>query len=258
MDPPFSRTYHKGTGPSRLFIGGVHGKESETTFQALQNFRESALKTGKLYLYNFPPSPYISTLERRYYNTSTGREVLKLIKQIQPTIYLELHCYHKKTKLVHPDRKTETGVPPLVELENGVLIGSISPIIRSVFFKNYDFPFILEIPCQPRDESLQVYQEVLNIAAGSKKRSEILEKLGMLYPRQVVRLKKYFVDFSDNFLILFQKTREFALKGDLKDSDALMVFMENLMPKLDLSLNQMQLKQIQDAVFIFLDYNPSG
>jgi hypothetical protein len=259
MDTSFSRTFNMGSGPSRLFIGGLHGKEGETTFQALQNFDGSALNTGKLCLYNFSPSPYISTLERRYYDTPTGLEVLDLIKKIQPTIYLELHCYQVKnrSKLTHNERKIESGVPPLIELDKGVLIGSVSPIIRSVFFKKYDFPFILEMPCHPPADSLQVYLEVLNIAADSDKRSEILEKLGRLYPHQVIKIKKYFVDFSDNFLILFQKTRKFALEGDLTDSDDLLIFMENLMQKLPLKLNPIQLKQVRDAVLIFLDYQPS-
>ncbi len=256
MVSSFSRTINKGPGPSRLFIGGLHGKEGETTSQALQNFDDGVLSCGELYLYNFPPSPYISTLERRYYDTPTGREVLNLIEKIKPTIYLELHCYHEKNrcKLVHHGRKIEIGVPPLVELDKGVLIGSISPVIRSVFFRKCDFPFILEIPCRPSDDSLQLYVEVLNITAGSSKRFEILENLETLYPHQVAKLNKYFVDFSDNFLILFQKTREFALKGDLKDSDDLLVFMENLMQELDLKLNPIQLNQVRDAVLIFLDY----
>jgi hypothetical protein len=255
----FSRTFHKGPGPSRLFIGGLHGKEGETTFQALQDFDDSVLNNGKIYLYNFPPSSYISTLERRYYDTSTGREVLDLIKKIQPTIYLELHCYQEKnrSKLTHHKRKSGIGVPPLVELDKGVLIGSVSPIIRSVFFKKYDFPFILEIPCQPSPDSLQVYLEVLKIAAGSENRREILEKLELIYPSQVVKLKKHFVDFSDNFLILFEKTREFALNNDM-DSNDLLHLMENLMQELDLNLNQIQLKQMQEAILIFADYKPSG
>jgi cupin superfamily acireductone dioxygenase involved in methionine salvage len=101
-----------------------------------------------------------------------------------------------------------------------------------------------------------VYVEVLNITAGSDKRSEILEKLWRLYPHQVDELKKYFIDFSDNFLILFQQTREFTLKGDLKDPDDLLLFMENLLHKLDLRLNHTQLKQVRDAVLIFLDHKP--
>lgn len=258
MAPIFSRTFIKGPGPTRLFIGGLHGKESETTLQIMRNFQNSVLNTGKLHLYNFPPSPYVSTLERRYYDTSTGREVLNLIKKIQPTIYLELHCYQEKnrSKLIHPDRKTETGAPPLVELKNGVLIGSVSPVIRSAFFKKYDFPFILEIPCQPSDDSLQSYLEVLNITAGSSKRSEILNKLETLYPNEIAKLKKYFVDFSDNFLTLFHESREFVLQSDLMDSDDLLNFMEDLTQELDLKLSSVQLEQVKDAVLVFLDYKP--
>jgi hypothetical protein len=49
-----------------------------------------------------------------------------------------------------------------VELDEGILMGLISPIIRSVFFKQHDFPFLLEIPCNPDEEALKVYLDVIN------------------------------------------------------------------------------------------------
>ncbi|MEG3224465.1 MAG: hypothetical protein BME94_02810 [Methanobacteriales archaeon Met13] len=254
METRFSRTLNRGLGPSRLFVGGVHGKESQTTIHALKKFNERYIKSGKLFLQNFPVSPYISTLERRYYDTNSGREILDLLKKIQPPIYLELHCYHPQNhfQLTHEDRKKEIGVPALVELDKGVLMGSISPIIRSVFFKKYDFPFILEMPCESFDDSLEVYLKVMEMAASSEDRFSILKKLEDDYPSAADKLRRYFVDFSDNFLILFEKTKGYALKNDSVDLEDLELFTEDLNGELDLNLNKIQLKQVREAVLIFL------
>ncbi|HMK53178.1 MAG TPA: DUF2119 family protein [Methanobacteriaceae archaeon] len=256
METSFSRALNEGLGPARLFVGGVHGKESQTTILAMRNFPLSVLKNGKLFLHNFTVSPYISTLERHYYDTPTGLELLDLIEKIQPTIYLELHCYHLSSyfQLTREERKKESGIPALVELDKKVLIGSISPIIRSVFFKKYDFPFILEMPCDPSVESLEVYLKVMEVAANSNDRFSILKKLEELYPLAVDKLRRYFVDFSDNFLILFEKTRKHAQKIDSSNSNDLEVFIKDLNEKLDLNLNSIQLNQVKEAVLIFLNY----
>jgi hypothetical protein len=254
MENLFSRDMNRGQGPSRLFVGGVHGKEGKSTIRALKSFNEGSLKKGKLFLCNFPESPYISTLVREYYDSPRGLELLRLIKKINPKIYLELHCYHEESyfKLTREDRKKESGVPSLVELDKGILMGSISPIIRSVLFKQQDFPFILEMPCNPGYGALQVYLEVLNIVAGSDDRFEILKKLEPKYPQQVEKLQRYFVDFSDNFWILFQKTSENARRNNLTNLEDLKNFMNNLIKELDLNLNPIQIDQVAEAVLIFL------
>jgi len=253
MEKVYSHYINKGQRPSRLFVGGVHGKEGQTTIKALKRFDEGSIKNGKLFLCNFPESPYISTLKREYYDNTRGLELLSLIKKIKPKIYLELHCYRKKShfQLTREDRKTINGVPSLVELDKGILMGSISPIIRSLFFKQHDFPFILEIPCNPDKGALKVYLNVMKIAAGSDDRFEILKKLELNYPQQVKKLHRYFVDFSDNFLILFQKTSA-ALRNDLIHPEDLKTFMNGLIEELDLKLNQVQIEQVAEAVLIFL------
>jgi hypothetical protein len=253
MEKVYSRHINRDQGPSRLFVGGVHGKEGQTTIKALMSFDEGSLKSGKLFLCNFTESPYISTLKRKYYDSTRGLELLSLIKKVKPKIYLELHCYQKKShfQLTREDRKTENGVPSLVELDEGILMGLISPIIRSVFFKQHDFPFLLEIPCNPDEEALKVYLDVINIAAGSDDRFEVLKKLELKYPQQVKTLHRYFVDFSDNFLILFQKTSD-ALINDLIHPEDLKTFMKGLVEELDLKLNPVQIEQVAEAVLIFL------
>jgi len=254
MEKLFSRYIEKGKGPSRLFVGGIHGKEGQTTIKALESFDSDSLKKGKLFLYNLSASPYISTLNRKYFNSPRGLELLSLIKKLKPKIYLELHCYRKEShlQLTHEDRKTVNGVPSLVELDKGILMGSISPIIRSVFFKQCDFPFILEIPCNPDIAALNVYLDVMNITAGSDDRFEIFKKLEDKYPQQVKKLENYFLDYSDNFLILFQKTID-ALKNDLIDREDLKTYMKCLIKEMNLKLNPIQIEQVAEAVLIFLN-----
>jgi hypothetical protein len=256
METLFSKTINHGPRPSRLFVGGIHGKEGYTTILAMKRFEEKNVKQGRLKMCNFPESPYISTLDREYFDSKQGRSLLSLIKSINPTIYLELHCYHRKShpRLTSEYRKEKSGVPSLLELDEGVLIGSISPIIRSAFFKKYDFPFILEIPCHPDERSLQVYLDLVNIAASSDDRFQILEKIGVKYPQQVAMLRRYFVDFSDNFLILFQKTSEYAQKNGLYRPEDLEMYMKDLVKDLDLELNQIQLKQVAEAALIFQEH----
>jgi hypothetical protein len=249
----FSSNINRGKGPSRLFVGGLHGKEGQTTIKALKSFDSGSLKNGRLFLCNFQESPYISTLNRKYFDSHRGLELLNLIKKVKPKIYLELHCYRKEShfQLTRDDRKTENGVPSLVELDKGVLMGSISPIIRSVFFNQHDFPFILEIPCNPDNAALNVYLDVMYIVAGSDNRFEILKKLKIKYPLQVKKLQRYFIDYSDNFLVLFQKTSD-ALRNDLIHPEDLKTFMKGIIEELDLILNPVQIEQVAEAVLIFI------
>jgi hypothetical protein len=252
MEKLFSRNIDKGKGPSRLFVGGVHGKEGQTTIKALKSFDISTLKNGRLLLYNFPESFYISTLNRKYFDSPNGIKLLNLIKKLKPNIYLELHCYKEESYLLLTceERKIENGIPSLVELDKGILMGSVSPIIRSVFFKQYDFPFILEIPCNPDNYSLKVFLDVMTITASSDDRFEILRKLGVNYPQQVKKLQRYFLDYSDNFMILFQMTSD-ALRNHLICPEELKTYMKGIIDDLDLNLNPIQIEQVAEAVMIF-------
>jgi hypothetical protein len=252
MEKLFSRNIDKGKGPSRLFVGGVHGKEGQTTIKALKSFDISTLKNGRLLLYNFPESFYISTLNRKYFDSPNGIKLLNLIKKLKPNIYLELHCYKEESYLLLTceERKIENGIPSLVELDKGILMGSVSPIIRSVFFKQYDFPFILEIPCNPDNDSLKVFLDVMTITASSDDRFEILRKLGVNYPQQVKKLQRYFLDYSDNFMILFQMTSD-ALRNHLICPEELKTYMKGIIDDLDLNLNAIQIEQVAEAVMIF-------
>lgn len=256
MESDFFKKIGDEENPSRLFIGGLHGKEGLSTIHAIKTIEDIDIKNGSLVLCNMPNSPYLSTLDPIYYLSMVGKNVLDLIRENNPEIYLELHCYHldKKLKLTDSDRKELSGVPGLVELENGVLIGSTSPLIRCVFFNLYDFPFILEMPCNPPAESLEVCQKIMAIAVGSRSRQEIMEKLGEIYPQQTELLKDYFDEFSHNFWKAFQEVKKKAQKTDLNNYDELDELTSRVVVEGGHDLNPAQIKQLSQTYVIFREY----
>ncbi|HII83621.1 MAG TPA: DUF2119 family protein [Methanobacterium subterraneum] len=243
-------------GISRLFVGGVHGKEGLSTINALQMAENITVNGGSLVLCNFPPSPYLSTLDPLYYLSLAGSKLLDLVMKNQPEIYLELHCYHPENyaKLTRQDRKEIFGVPGLMELKNGVLIGSVSPLIRSTFFDLNDFPFTLEMPCNPSEESLQTCREIMEIVAGSGNRLEIMEKLSSVYPQRVETLNSYFKDFSRNFHSAFEEIKQKSLKTPLKDYQDLKKLINDVLDEGNFDLNHVQIKQLEGAFLIFKEY----
>jgi len=244
-------------GTSRLFVGGVHGKEGLSTIHAIEAAKNINVHEGYLILCNMPPSPYLSTLNPLYYLSLAGSKLIDLVMKNQPSIYLELHCYRPENypKLTREDRKEVFGVPSLVELENGVLIGSISPFARSVFFDLDDFPFTLEVPCNPPSESLQTCISFMEILAGSSNRLEIMEKLKKIYPEQVERLDTYFNDYFLNFHPAFQEIKKRAPETDLKDFNDLNELIVDVIEKGNFKVNPKQIKQLEGAFLIFNEYN---
>lgn len=191
----------KGKGISRLFIGGVHGKEGLSTFKALQKIQDDDVGEGKLTIHNCDESQYLSTLNPLYYQSEVGKEVLYLINYYQPQIYVEAHCYKQESypKLISPRRRTEEGVPPLIELEKGVLIGSASPNIRTTLFKRDDVCITLEMPCNPSNDSLDVYVKVLRILAASSNRDDLEKRMKEIYPSQVETALRYAREFFGDY-----------------------------------------------------------
>lgn len=209
----FFRLIDKGEGPTRLFVGGVHGKEGLTTIKALKRINNSDIKTGKLIIYNCDQSKYLSTLDNQYYNTKMGKEILRLINYYQPEMYVEPHCYHPKnyTKLTDPQRKEKIGVPPLIELENGVLIGSVAPYLRTGFFKRDDVCLTLEMPCMHHDysqldvacpnpqDSFDIYLKILKFLAISDNRADLEKKMSENYPKQVKTARRFAREFFGEY-----------------------------------------------------------
>ena len=189
----YFKSIDKGQGLQRLFIGGVHGKEGLTTIKALKNITEKDVKDGRLVVYNCDESHYISTLNPLYYQSEIGKEILYLIDHYKPDMYIELHCYKSENyhRLTDLDRPKRVGVPPLIELEKGVLIGSVSPQIRTTIFKREDICITLEMPCSPSSATLKVYLEFLKLLTGAENRGDLENKAREIYPEQVETSQKY-------------------------------------------------------------------
>jgi hypothetical protein len=197
----YFKIIYRGEQPNRLFIGGVHGKEGRSTIHALEQLTDDDVNKGRLVIYNCDDTAYLSTLKREYYDTEIGKEILYLIDYYRPQVYIELHCYKKVNyvNLTKPDRCSEQGVPPLIELEKGVLIGSVSPYIRTTLFERNDICMTLEMPCQAEHGSLQVYKDVLKIIAGSNSREELEVKMKNFYPEQVDTARRYAQEFFGDY-----------------------------------------------------------
>ena len=174
----YFRYIDNGKGPTKLFIGGVHGNEGLTSLRFLQRIREEDLSPGQFYFYNFDRTPYISTIKKEYYESETGKRILDLIEYFEPDFYTELHCFNLKNyeKLTSMDRYVKTGIPPLIKLGNHVLVSSVSPLIRMTYFSTDTVCKTLEFPCLEkltpeivnkygfnRDLAIKTYEDLLKL-----------------------------------------------------------------------------------------------
>jgi len=181
--------------PVRLVVGGLHGREGIVTESILRGASKE-VKKGSLILCNLSKrSRYISTLSLAYYQTKIGKHLLFLIRKYKPEIYIELHSYRRNvySKLTDPYRKKRMGVPPLIDLEDGILLGSVSPYIRTSEFRKHDLCLTLDVPAELKD----VYKviKILNMVIASQDRFEFLEKLRERYPVQVRIAEKIFYEY---------------------------------------------------------------
>lgn len=204
----FFRLIDKGNSPVRLFIGGVHGKEGLSTIKPLKQIQISDIETGKLIIYNCNESKYISTLNKNYYTTQSGKDILQLIQHYQPDFYLEAHCYNPENfdSLTELHRKEKVGVPPLIELEDQILIGSVSPHIRTNLFKRNDVCLTLEMPCIHQISNIthnsnpsETFASILKIIAAANNRADLEKKLKNKYSKQVKMAIDYAQEFFGNY-----------------------------------------------------------
>lgn len=207
----YFRCINKGNGPIKLFIGGIHGNEGETSLKFLKSLNRDDFSNGKTFIYNFDRSKYISTLKEEYYNSPIGSEIIDIIKKHKPDFYTELHCYNIKhyENLISPNRRKSQGVPPLIELKNHVLISSVSPLIRMKYFSKNTICKTLEIPCFAEnvfkesidyEKSISTYMEVLKLIAKSKNREDFEKEMTIKYPKQVNLAISYAKEiFGENF-----------------------------------------------------------
>lgn len=182
--------------PTRLFVAGIHGNEKTVTQPILERLaRDVDIRNGVLIMVSLPGGhPYISTLDKTYYDSIPGRKLLNLIQKYRPGIYIELHSYSmdNHSKLTDPDRKSKIGVPPFTKLEENILIGSVSPLIRTSEFKREDFCLTMEIPDPPSEKALNIALDILKSICLSSRRSDILDRLLIQYPRQISEAQKNF------------------------------------------------------------------
>lgn len=131
-------------------MGGVHGREGRATGPLLECLlREGSPRTGVMTVVPVLSwgRRHVTTLSEAYYETVEGRRMLSLIARHRPEVYLELHCYRLSAygTLTDPARRVRKGVPPLVDVGKGVLLGSVSPLLASRF--TFGIWLLLEVPC---------------------------------------------------------------------------------------------------------------
>jgi hypothetical protein len=192
--------------PKKLFLAGIHGNESKYTSQILENLQKniSNLKaSGNVIIVPelVKDSKYYSTLNPKYYETEEGISLLKLIEKYNPEFYFEIHSYSKKSysNLTELKRVDLKGIPPFVDLNNGVLMASISPILREKF-KETDFCMTLEVPNWKVLEVEKQVLEILEFGILSKNRNEMIEKIFNKYPKSAKTAKWLADEFNLTFL----------------------------------------------------------
>ena len=73
----FFKNIDNGKGPTKLFLGGVHGNEGKTSIKFIKKLKQEDLSSGQFYFYNFDKTKYISTIKKEYYESDLGQRILK-------------------------------------------------------------------------------------------------------------------------------------------------------------------------------------
>nr|QNO54630.1 hypothetical protein GNACHGJL_00012 [Methanosarcinales archaeon ANME-1 ERB7] len=192
-------------GPKRLFVGGLHGDEGKYTAPILERLAKENLNAGEA---TIVPSlvengKYIGVLSEAYYRSKAGMDLLQLIHDYKPTYYFELHAYgeHSYAKLTDCERVNKIGVPNFVDFGDGVLIGSIAPILRRKFAV-HDFCITIEVP-KWRSENEQIKEkvhEILMIGLMQTNRDGIMREFRLRYPAQTKLAETLFYQYYHNLL----------------------------------------------------------
>lgn len=168
----------------RLFAAGMHGDEWISTSPRLMDVIPP--KTGTLLIIpKVTEKPYLSTLEPDYY-TGYASRILDAILEHKPTIYLELHAYSEKnfSALTEAGRLETLGVPPYIELESGILMGSVSPAIRKRYFTPLDLCVSFEMPKDSSEQSLKIIDNLLDMVKDCSGRDDFIRQMKQVYPEQ--------------------------------------------------------------------------
>jgi hypothetical protein len=187
-------------GPTKLFVGGLHGDEGLYTAPILELLAQEDLSAGEAIIVPSlaENSSYIGVLNAEYYQSEAGKILLHLILDYKPRFYFELHAYGERSyeSLTDPERIKKIGVPQFVDMGDGILIGSIAPILRRKFTL-YDFCMTIEVPKWKSDRASIKEQvlEILQIALKHTNREELMHEYRMRYPVQVKMAEDLFYTY---------------------------------------------------------------
>ncbi|MBN1762793.1 MAG: DUF2119 family protein [Methanomicrobia archaeon] len=187
-------------GPTKLFVGGLHGDEGAHTALILERLAQDTVKAGEAIIVPslVENSKYIGVLTEEYYQSEAGMRLLQLISEYNPSFYFELHAYGEQSypRLTDPERVKRIGVPQFVDMGEGVLIGSISPILRRRFTV-HDFCMTIEVPKwqSARAAIEEQVLEILRIALKHTEREALMQEYRRTYPEQVKMAEQLFYQY---------------------------------------------------------------
>ena len=92
----YFRYIDNGEGPTKLFIGGVHGDEGKDVLPLIKLLSNEDFSSGQIYIYNFDKTPYVSTIHKEFYESEQGKKILDLIDYYKPDFYFDFHSYNIK------------------------------------------------------------------------------------------------------------------------------------------------------------------
>ena len=206
----YFRYIDNGEGPTKLFIGGVHGDEGKDVLPLIKLLSNDDFSSGQIYIYNFDKTPYISTIHREFYQSEQGRKILDLIDYYKPDFYTELHSYNIKhfKKLTSLERLDSQGIPPLIDCGQYVLCSSVSPLIRRKHFTKENICQTLEFPSF-RGDDLKLSEEELFEKYDYNYDLSVEEYMSFL---RLITLSKNRDDFEKRVLKDYKKQADLALK----------------------------------------------
>ena len=206
----YFRYIDNGEGPTKLFIGGVHGDEGKDVLPLIKLLSNDDFSSGQIYIYNFDKTPYVSTIHREFYQSEQGKKILDLIDYYKPDFYTELHSYNIKhfKKLTSLERLDNQGIPPLIDCGQYVLCSSVSPLIRRNHFTKENICQTLEFPSF-RGEDLKLSDEELFEKYDYDYNLSVKEYMSFL---RLITLSKNRNDFEKRVLKDYKKQADLALK----------------------------------------------
>ena len=194
----YFRYIDNGEGPTKLFIGGVHGDEGKDVLPLIKLLSNDDFSSGQIYIYNFDKTPYVSTIHREFYESEQGKRILDLVDYYKPDFYTELHSYNIKhfDRLTSLERLDKDGIPPLIDcrrkhftkenicqtLEFPSFRGEDLKLSDDELFEKYDYDY---------DASVHEYMSFLRLITLSRNRDDFEKRVLKDYKKQADLALKY-------------------------------------------------------------------